>query len=62
MVLRNPQQIAPERPPRKAFQSLGDFGSGKTILLRAIVDDIVNPAMVVTVYRTSKLSKYWRQP
>jgi hypothetical protein len=29
-------------------------------LLRAIVADNVDPAVVVTVYRTSKISKYWR--
>lgn len=61
-VLRNPQQIVPERGPKKAYQSKMDFGGGRIFLLRAIVDDTVNPAIVVTVYRTSKVSKYWRQP
>jgi Domain of unknown function (DUF4258) len=61
-VLHNPQQIVPERPPKKAYQSQLDFGGGRMFLLRVIVDDTVNPAIVVTVYRTSKISKYWRQP
>ena len=60
-VLRRPQQIVPERPPKKAYQSKLDFG-GSTFLLRVIVDDTVEPAMVVTLYRTSKIDKYWSQP
>jgi hypothetical protein len=59
-VLQNPQQVVPERSGKKAYQSQFDFGSGRIFLLRAIVDDNVDPAIVVTVYRTSKISKYWR--
>ena len=59
-VLQNPQQVLPERSGKKAYQSHFDFGSGRIFLLRAIVDDNVDPAIVVTVYRTSKISKYWR--
>lgn len=59
-VLENPQQVLPERGGKKAYQSQLDFGGGKIFLLRAIVDETVDPAMVVTVYRTSKISKYWR--
>ena len=61
-VLQHPQQIVPERAGRKAYQSQLDFGDGKIFLLRAIVDDNVDPAIVVTVYRTSKIGKYWRMP
>ena len=59
-VLRQPQQIVPERPPKKAYQSQVDFGGGRIFLLRVIVDDTVEPAMVVTVYRTTKINKYWK--
>ena len=59
-VLREPQQIVPERPPKKAYQSQMDFGRGKIFLVRVIVDDTVKPAMVVTVYRTTKINKYWK--
>ena len=34
----------------------------KMMLVRAIVDDRVDPAVVVTAYRTNKIGKYWRQP
>ena len=59
-VLRQPQQIVPERPPKKAYQSQVDFGSGSIFLLRVIVDDTVEPAIVVTLYRTKKINKYWK--
>ena len=59
-VLNNPQQVVPEYGGRKAYQSQLDFGGGRIFLLRAIVVDTIDPAVVVTVYRTSKISKYWR--
>ena len=59
-VLQNPQQVVSERIGRKAYQSQLDFGTGKIFLLRAIVEDAVDPVTVVTVYRTSKIAKYWR--
>jgi len=59
-VLREPQQIVPERMGRSAYQSQLDFGTGKIHLLRAIVDDRCDPPLVVTAYKTSKISKYWR--
>lgn len=55
-----PQQIVPGPGGRKAYQSQLDFGEGRIFLLRVIVDDRTEPQMVVTVYRTSKISKYWR--
>lgn len=61
-VLRQPQQIVPERPPKKAYQPQVDFGDGRIMLVRVIVDDTIEPAVAVTVYRTNKISKYWRQP
>lgn len=59
-VLQQPQQIVSEKRGRKAYQSQVDFGDGGIFLLRAIVEDDVDPANVITVYRTSKISKYWR--
>jgi hypothetical protein len=60
-VLENPQQIAPERAGKTAYQSRQNIG-GKMFLVRVIVDDAVDPAVVVTVYRTTKVQKYWRTP
>ena len=58
-VLHNPQQIVDEYGHKKAYQSIIDIGTGK---VRVIVNDTIDPAKVVTVYRTSKINKYWRQP
>ena len=60
-VLQNPQQVVAERSGKKAYQSQLDFGGGEILLLRAIVDDTVDPPSVITAYRTSKISKYWRR-
>jgi hypothetical protein len=34
--------------------------NGKRYLFRVMVNDTVNPPVVVTVYRTNKITKYWR--
>jgi hypothetical protein len=60
-VLQNPQQVVLERGGKKAYQSQLDFGGGRIFLLRAIVDDTLAPAVLVTVYRTKKIKKYWKQ-
>jgi hypothetical protein len=60
-ILDNPQQIVDEYGNKKAYQSIINFGTGRDYLVRVIVDDTVGPAKVVTVYRTSKITKYWRQ-
>ncbi len=59
-VLERPQQIVLEPSGKKAYQSQFEFGGGKIFLLRAIVLDDIDPPVVVTVYRTSKIQKYWR--
>jgi hypothetical protein len=59
-VLRHPEQIVLVHSSRKAYQSRVDFGNGDVYLVRLIVDDATAPAVVVTAYRTSKISKYWR--
>jgi hypothetical protein len=60
-VLEKPDQIVPERGALKAYQSKRDIG-GKMFLVRVIVDERVDPAVVVTVYRTTKIEKYWMNP
>jgi len=60
-TLRNPGQIETVRPGRMVYQSLMESGEpAKTYILRVFVDMDRDPVEVVTVYRTSKLSKYWR--
>ena len=59
-VINSPQQIVAEREGRKAYQSQVKF-DGRTFLLRVIVADDVSPMIIITVYRTSRISKYWSQ-
>jgi Domain of unknown function (DUF4258) len=61
-VLSNPQQIVEDRDGKKAYQSQFEFENGKTYLVRAIVADNTKPAIVVTVYRTRQIARYWRTP
>lgn len=59
MVLDEPQQILFEREGRKAYQSIIEIADGKQAVLRAIVEE-GDPIVVITVYYTTQVSKYWR--
>ena len=59
-LMADPQQVVPGHGRRKVYQSLLEFGDNRTYLLRAIVDDQTSPPTIVTVYRTSRVRKYWR--
>jgi len=59
-VLDKPQQTVAELGDLKAYQSQFDFGDGKMYLLRVIVADDREPPLVITVYRTRRISRYWR--
>lgn len=59
-VLSAPEQVEQVRTGRNVYQSrLNLDDPPKIYLLRVFVDVDCDPAEVVTVYRTSKLSKYW---
>ena len=60
LVLQSPQQIVEERNGKKAYQSQFVFENSKTYLVRAIVADNTKPAIVLTVYRTNQIARYWR--
>jgi hypothetical protein len=60
-VLSVPEQTTCVREGRAVYQSRIEVGEpGKTYLLRVVVDVDRQPAEVVTVYRSSKVQKYWR--
>lgn len=60
-VLATPEQTHIIREGREVYQSRVESGSPPiTYLLRVFVDVDRTPAEVVTVYRTSKIAKYWR--
>mgnify|MGYP001562091315 CR=1 FL=1 len=58
-VLSAPELTEIVRPGRALYQSrLGN--APKLFLLRIFIDIDREPPEVVTVYRTSKIAKYWR--
>jgi hypothetical protein len=59
-VLSAPEQRATVRAGREVLQSRKILGPrAKPYLIRVFVDVDRNPAEVVTVYKTSKVAKYW---
>lgn len=60
-VLAKPEQAEMVREGRAVYQSKLGMGEPlKIYLLRVFVDIHPKPPAVVTVYRTSKIEKYWR--
>ena len=60
-VLAAPEQIQFVRQGRDVYQSRIEAGKPpQKYLLRVFVDVDREPPEVVTVYRTSKVTKYWR--
>jgi hypothetical protein len=60
-VLTVPEQVEAVRKGRSVYQLCIESGKPpKRYLLRVFVDTDRQPAEVVTVYRTSKITKYWR--
>lgn len=60
-VLATPGQKTPGHGGIVCYQSRVTINA-KSYLLRAMVAEEKRPPVVVTVYRTSKVSKYRRQP
>jgi len=58
-VLARPEQRHFVRTGREVFQSRVMM-NGNSYIVRVFVDTDRNPAEVVTVYRSSKIAKYWR--
>jgi hypothetical protein len=58
-VAASPEQRVLVRPGREVRQSRVEI-DGKSYLVRVFVDLEEDRDVVVTVYRTSKVQKYWR--
>ncbi len=56
-VLQNPQQIIREQG-YAIYQSVANFTDGN-FLVRIFVNNRQEPNMVITLYRTSKIKKYY---
>jgi hypothetical protein len=62
LTLAEPGQTEIVRPERAIYQRVFQLGDPPVpYLLRVVVDIDRRPPDVVTVYRTSKIAKYWRQ-
>lgn len=59
-VLSNPGQVLVERG-RKVAQGRQTRADGREYLLRVIFEEHGDDIVVVSMYETSKLAKYWRQ-
>jgi hypothetical protein len=57
-ILTNPQQILTEKG-RKIYQSIINFEGEGNYLVRIFVNAEKNPNNVITIYRTSKIEKYY---
>ena len=57
-VMKNPAQKVPEIENIVCYQSKVKFDN-KTYLLRIMVNEDLDTPVIVTVYRTSKIDKYW---
>ena len=60
-MLSNPTEWQEVRPGRVVCQGIVEL-AGKSYLLRIFIDVEPPPGRVVTVYRTSQIEKYRRQP
>ncbi len=58
-VLAAPEQRETVQPGRDVLQSRMEI-EGRTYLVRVFVDMDRKPVEVVTVYRTSRMARYWR--
>ena len=58
-IVRHPGQVLPSIKRREIYQSL--IGPARRMLLRVVVKELAG-AYLVTVYKTSKVARYWRTP
>ncbi len=61
-VAERPEQVVEVRPGREVRQSrIPGQEEGESYLVRVFVDIVGDQETVVTVYKTSKIGKYWRE-
>jgi hypothetical protein len=58
-LMNHPDQIVEAHGELVCYQCLSTK-NGKPGLLRAIINDASNPKNIVTIYRTTKIKKYWK--
>jgi hypothetical protein len=61
-VVQEPQQVVPSRKGRLIYQSrFFDEQEDKEMSLRVVLDIEGDDFWVVTVYKTSRIEKYWEE-
>ena len=58
-VLQDPQQVVPAKYGRKSYQSIIVRG-GKRLILRVFIVERTRPPVVVSVYYSDTVDKYWQ--
>ncbi len=59
-IIASPGQTLPDGPEKLIYQSIKFFKlDNRNFLVRVFVNIIKQPNLVITVYRTSKIEKYW---
>lgn len=60
-VLNFPQQIYKDESGKEklVYQSIFEKQSTEPYLIRVFINSEINPKRVITVYKTSKIKKYW---
>jgi hypothetical protein len=60
-IIENPQQTIAQGENKLIYQSIWYFeDEAKEFLVRVFVNIVKIPNLVITVYLTSKVEKYWR--
>ncbi|MBU1125433.1 MAG: DUF4258 domain-containing protein [Candidatus Omnitrophica bacterium] len=60
-ALKKPDQVIHSAGQKIIHKAYRDSQSQKEYLLRIFVDEYAGTQVIRTVYRTSKISKYWRK-
>ena len=59
-IIENPDQVLFQGPEKIIHQSIRLFETEETkYLVRVFINVVKIPNLVITVYRTSKIEKYW---
>ena len=57
-IINKPKQVIHESG-KDIYQSIVTFEDNKQYLVRVFINNMRNPKMVITVYKTSKINKYY---
>jgi Domain of unknown function (DUF4258) len=59
-VVQNPEQSIKHDDEKIILQSRVTLDEGKNYLIRVFINVMKEPNLIITVYKTSKIKKYWK--